>query len=770
MSTKTSFKRIALVAASALAIAGFSAVPAFAALVTTVTVDAGTGSTIAGAATGAVGTPVTFQAQVALGTPANGSTTIVTPALTGTATVLSAITVSSGLTVAKTNGSTMTAAAPSASGVVTFTSTGAASTDGLIDYTFTPDTAGTYIFTLTNTVTGAGAATVNSTVTYTYTATAIAGTPTLPVWINAATTLVPTDDLVTAVAAGQTGISYTKGIITGSVTALTVPIGTAVTFGIKASGSTFRTSDILDFSLNGTVVQSANADVALTTNNTVYTFAKAGTFAGVIRYYATAGTRVSATATFNLPFTIIVTTASAFSAPLSSALIRGDNTAAVATTTTDALAVSGTAVNTGTSHVAALTISLFDAKGVAMANGDSALTLNASIAGPGYLNFVPADDAVVANKCLQSPTFAATLGRSIAPTTVDAVGTLYVCADGNAGVATVTVSITNGDGVTAQVGSVKTVTFFGAATALSVHAANYTIGKSGGAITGATAASSTTTPAIVIKQVDKVGALSSYATPTVVSSDVTVVASGTCVLDLADATYGYGAAGYYDCSFTTASSAKSGDKATLTFRILDPAGDGTTYLTTTQAVTVGGSVATETLSFDATSYVAGAPMVITRTAKDSSGNPVYDGASVPAVSFTKAVGGTAPAASTNGANKGGYVGGKKATSSTSPSVFAPAVSGDFSAYMTSGNTAATTLTAASSVAADTAASDASALALDAANAATDAANNAYDEAQNATQAASDALAAVTALAAQVESLIASIKMLTAAVAKMAKKK
>jgi hypothetical protein len=46
------------------------------------------------------------------------------------------------------------------------------------------------------------------------------------------------------------------------------------------------------------------------------------------------------------------------------------------------------------------------------------------------------------------------------------------------------------------------------------------------------------------------------------------------------------------------------------------------------------------------------------------------------------------------------------------------------------------------------------LALDAANAATDAANNAYDEAQNATQAASDALAAVKALAVQVKALIA----------------
>ena len=124
-------------------------------------------------------------------------------------------------------------------------------------------------------------------------ANAAVGTATVPIWINAATTLVPTDDLVTAVAAGQTGISYTKGIITGSVTALTVPIGTAVTFGVKSTGGAWGNNDILDFSLNGTIVQSAVADAgAVTTNNTVYTFAKAGTFAGNIKAYQTGTDRV----------------------------------------------------------------------------------------------------------------------------------------------------------------------------------------------------------------------------------------------------------------------------------------------------------------------------------------------------------------------------------------------------------------------------------------------------------------------------------------------
>jgi hypothetical protein len=150
-------------------------------------------------------------------------------------------------------------------------------------------------------------------------------------------------------------------------------------------------------------------------------------------------------------------------------------------------------------------------------------------------------------------------------------------------------------------------------------------------------------------------------------------------------------------------------------------------------------------------------MVVTITATDSSGNPVSDGRTSPALTGSKATGGSLPAASY-------YVGGKKAT--TAGALWAPAIGGDFTVVGTGTDAAATALSAMASIEGDQSAS----LALDAANAATDAANNAYDEAQNATQAASDALAAVTELAAQVTSLIASVKKLTAAVAKLSKKK
>jgi hypothetical protein len=528
-----------------------------------------------------------------------------------------------------------------------------------------------------------------------------AGTPTLPIWLDSTESTVAAATFIDAAAAGDA--AYTKGLITGSMTAITTDVNAAVVFGVKASGSLFGTDDKIDLSLNGTIVATAVGEAAITANNLTYTPAKAGTYTANIKVYLTAGARTAATASYDLPFTWTVVAASAFSPSLSTAYLggQGGSVAAAIDATSNAIPASSSAAGT-TVNAAAIGVKLFDAAGVAMANGDAALTLKASITGPGYLIFdeTQANTAAgyAAAQCAasQQPTFTAKIGRSIASTAVDAIGVIYVCADGTAGVSTTTVSVTNGDGVTAQVGTSKTVTFYGKATKLAVKAANYTIGKAGGATTGATTATSTTTPAIVIFQTDKDGVAANWATPTVVSSDVNVVASGSCAADGSDATYGYGA-GHYDCSFTTAVSAKSGDKATLTFRILDPNdATGTTYLTTTQAVTVGGSVSKETITFDKASYATGEKMVITRTAVDSAGNPVFDGADVPAMSFSKAVGGSV-GASTNATNKGGYVGGKKATSATAPTVFAPAVPGSFDGYMTSSATGSPVVTASATV-------------------------------------------------------------------------
>jgi trimeric autotransporter adhesin len=388
---------------------------------------------------------------------------------------------------------------------------------------------------------------------------------------------------------------------------------------------------------------------------------------------------------------ITVVAASALSSGTSTAFIRGDNTATAANATTDALPASATAT-AGAANSAAITVSLKNAANVAMTSGN---TLSATLTGPGYLLWASADDAPQTNQCSATPTYAATLGRSVTAQAADADGTLYVCADGASGVATIAITATNtASGVSITLPS-KTVTFYGAVTKI-VATGVLTVGRAGGYAVGVNTgnrAAATDVPSVIIKATDKNGVPVGGLTAgfSVKSSAITVMTETiTNNPDTAGATYSSGGLGFYNVQTNTASSAKSGDKATLTFRVLDPADPlGLAYLTSTVDFTIGGSVATEVLSFDKTSYAPGDPMIVTVTAKDSAGNPVYDGAASPAISFSKAVGGTAPAASV-------YVGGKR--SNAANTVFAPVTTGAFSALATSGNAAGSAITAASTVA------------------------------------------------------------------------
>jgi len=187
------------------------------------------------------------------------------------------------------------------------------------------------------------------------------------------------------------------------------------------------------------------------------------------------------------------------------------------------------------------------------------------------------------------------------------------------------------------------------------------------------------------------------------SSDTTVAnsASGAggddvagCLEDVAAAAnlYSSGGAGFYNCAFTSPITAVTGKSAKVTFWILDPADPlGVAELTAVVDVTTGGTTpGTETITFDKTSYAPGEAMVITRTCVDTAGNPCADEVAAPAITFSKAIGGTAPAAST-------YVAGKRSTSATAPTVFAPAIAGAFTAIATSGNAAGSRVTASASV-------------------------------------------------------------------------
>jgi trimeric autotransporter adhesin len=387
---------------------------------------------------------------------------------------------------------------------------------------------------------------------------------------------------------------------------------------------------------------------------------------------------------------ITVTDAPTLDLGRSTAFMTGITGGINASSTTNALP--RTAAKAAGTQVAQVKVTLLKSDGT---DDTAAHTVTSDVTGVGYTAV-----NVTANTDPNST------ARSATNSAAAAVRYVHIEADGTAGEGSVTVYVTHAvTGVKTTLGTFKYTTFDSVAK-LEVSTTNFTIGKSGGDSTGQANAArtvadnakgalddATTTPAFVVKATDANGRVANAANaPTIVSSSTAVVSSGTCVLDDgATAGASSGGTGFYNCAFTTAASSKSGDKATLTIRIVDPA-DADKFLTTTIAVTVGGSISTETLAFNKTTYTPGEGMVITRTGKDSAGNPVADGSTAAAITFSTTVGGTTPAA-------GFYVGGVSASSSATanPTVFAPATSGAFQALMTSGNAAATKLSASATV-------------------------------------------------------------------------
>jgi len=310
-------------------------------------------------------------------------------------------------------------------------------------------------------------------------------------------------------------------------------------------------------------------------------------------------------------------------------------------------------------------------------------TLTASISGPGLV-LAKATNASAAG----------TARSSSVVLTGASVGYVAVSGDGTSGVGTVTVSVT--DPVTAATTTVGTftVTFYSTTVATLTATANYV--NIGSAVT--TGCSSVTclwttystgsagSPAVSIVAKDSSGMVIPGRTLINTIADASVISTTT--VTGANANDGKGL-GYYNVSVTGAANSVSGTKTTVTWSVVNSA----TSTITSNAITftaAGTTIAKETLAFNKPSYVAGDPMVITRTATDAAGNPIADGTASPAVTFSKTVGGTAPAA-------GVYVAGTSATSATAPTVFAPVTGGAFTASMTGGDAAATKYTASSSV-------------------------------------------------------------------------
>jgi len=799
MSTKTSIKRIALVAVSALGFGLLSVVPARAAAAEYTLTRAATTPAIP-----VVGTQVVVPLTAAIA--ASTAITVATFTATFVAVPANSARVSADLLASTTDTSatfaTGEATITAATNVLTSTTTAASSaiTAATIgSFRFTPDVPGRYSVTIT--------------------AAAGTGTPTFATDLGtqnakvAAMIIMVTGAQLTqaasgkgatagsAVIGGSASLAFTPRVTTAAnsifnitstgvgsvlnpvscannsvVVTASVPICTA---GAEAAGSAVTTINGTNY-LDGIKYTSPNAVVIGTGEltgaaaNALMTFQAASSAAGTQTVTITEISAATGVPTTRATVTItwVASASSAANAQYSTAYINAGTT--LATSSNDDTVAGVNCSRTAGTQCANILVTIKDANNIALNQAG----LTATITGPGILGL--AVDGTTATT--------AASGRAVATSAASQLtnnaGVVSVWPDGTSGTATITIS--SGTVTLAT----KTVNFYGTvATLTATQNLKVARASAAGAALGCSTASCTwlttaTTPAVYIVAKDSAGQTVPGLTVSMVSNNTNVIVSGAITED--DATAGDGP-GYYNAAVTSAPGGTSGASGTVVFRTLLSTG---AYISTDAVTfTLGGSLASMTLTLDKAAYQPGEAMVVTRTAKDSAGNPVYDGVASPAVVFSKAIGGTAPAA-------GEFSSGVSASSSSRPTVFAPSIGGAFEAratYTVAATGASVQVTANASVAADAstkaadaataaaeAAGDAAAEAIDAANAATDAANLAAEAADAATVAAEEArdaadaaTAAVEALATEVATLMAALKAqittLANTVAKIAKK-
>ena len=479
----------------------------------------------------------------------------------------------------------------------------------------------------------------------------------------------------------------------------------------------------------------------------------AGTY--VVKFYMTVSSAgaTATTSTTVAEWTVTVAAADTTAVGSSTSVIRtGAKTVADGTSSTGDSAVVASKSSTRTTQDATIYVTQKNAAGTTLTGGTSALLKGES------MTVVVTGQAYV--------TTGSTVGTRPTSGNVATLANgdyIFVWSNGTAGTATIATTTYSG----LLIGT-ETVTFTGPVTGLAVTKSynvmtNYgTIVRSGGKTSG---------DLVEITATDAGARAVDGLTLTCVSGNTLVITGCTVTPS------GLGLGEYY-LAFSSAANSVSGQKATVTVRTVDPAvTTSTAYLTTTVDLTLGGVIATEVITLHddklalKSTFSPGEGMVIAITAKDSLGNPVYDGAASPDLTANKQLGGLGSLGS------GSYYGGQYLSRTTSVGVvlqpynlFAPAASGAFTISGLSGNATASLIsvtatvsddgaTAAAKAASDVAqaAVDAAAEATDAANAATDAANAAAEAADAATAAAQDAADAVAALSAQVASLISGLK-------------
>jgi hypothetical protein len=370
---------------------------------------------------------------------------------------------------------------------------------------------------------------------------------------------------------------------------------------------------------------------------------------------------------------ITVAAASGFSTNLSTAFVGVSTLTAAeaqALAIDDEIRVSSAA----STDAAIIGVVLKNTSGTAYSGGG---TLDVQVmSGPGFIDVLSAGSAY-ADASARADTLILPPGTSAA--------NVAVTGDGTAGTSQIRIRLL--DSTTgASLGTIatKTVYFFGTVASLTVtqvlkyaKPSTTAIGCSSATTCSGLTAATTAFNTIVAKDADgnlvpalSITAVSSdatvLATSTVLASTVklnTVAGAGTCATGATDCL----GLGFYTANMAGAATAVSGKTATITYRTLL---SGTTFVTATPiTVTIGGAIATETVSFDKTIYAPAEAMIVTRTAKDSAGNVPYDLQTAGEVTFNRPVTGTVGASF--------YKGGVKvsATSAATSTLFAPVVGG-----------------------------------------------------------------------------------------------
>jgi hypothetical protein len=424
----------------------------------------------------------------------------------------------------------------------------------------------------------------------------------------------------------------------------------------------------------------------------------------------------------------------------------------------------GVALAAGVTTGATIGVNLFDGSNTAI----TGVPLTVTVSGPGLISLVTGSTTGTTGT-VRAASLTATQMASTSHATIG------VSADGTAGTSVITVATGSTTLFT------KTVTFVGTVASIKIVSQNLFIapataaGGTLGSITSSdTGLTTGTTAAVELEALDANGNPVTGLTISGKSADTSVIASAGVAEEtsaMAPATIGANGPGYYLANVVSAPVGTSGASTTVTFRTL--LSDGVTYVTATPVTfSLGGAIAKEVLSTDASSYSSLAPVKVVLTATDSKGNPAYDqtvnaGLTSALVSSTQLGGAAFTATSFKTLNKG---------VSTLSGVYAPAVAGSFTISGTdtadvAGEAVSVTAASAggSADASAQAATDAANEATDAANAATDAANAAADAADAATSAAQDASAQAQAALAAVNALSAKITVLAAQIAKIIKK-